>query len=67
MNTEIRRQAIWTVKKSALKSVATSPLSECTSLDKDHLPELFDYTPLLNLCQEALDFLILDLYKFKIF
>ena len=46
---KIPKKAARTAKKTALKPVATGPLLKSTGLDKDHLPDLFNHKPPLNL------------------
>jgi hypothetical protein len=46
---KIPRKAARTVKKNALKPIATGPLSEYTGLNKDYLPKLPDYILLFDL------------------
>jgi Transposase IS4 len=65
---KIPKKAAYTVKKTALKPVATGPLTESTGLNKDRLPELPDYEPPFNSrpqASESLGIGISELEKFQ--
>jgi hypothetical protein len=64
---KITRKTARTVEKTALKPIATDPLSIAVGFNADHLPKLPTYKPLLNLEFQLSQSLNIGLSQLEVF